>query len=182
MTRTWEVARHQEVPAAGRADEVEAVMAAARLLVAMSARSIAEVDDLVTLPQLRVLVMVASRGPLNLGAVARGLGVHPSNATRACDRLVAAGLLDRREDPTDRRNLLLEPTRQGRSLVDRVMGHRRAAISAVLDRMPDAQRRALVPALAAFAAAGGEVPGPDVWALGWTTTSTNGTDTDGTGG
>src|SRR4051794_29967884 len=87
----------------GWADDVEATMLAARALVGISAQSLAEVDDVVTPPQLRVLVMIASRGPLNLGAVARGLGVHPSNATRACDRLVAAGLGGRRRAPRHRR-------------------------------------------------------------------------------
>ncbi len=144
-------------------------MAAARVLVAVSAQSVAAVDDVVTLPQLRVLVMVASRGPLNLGAVARGLGVHPSNATRACDRLVVAGLLDRRDDPADRRNLVLDLTAAGRDLVDRVMNHRRAAIADVLDRMPPERRSELVPVLESFAAAGGEIPGDTAWSIGWTT-------------
>jgi DNA-binding MarR family transcriptional regulator len=164
-----------EQPTDGRApavvadDEVEAVMAAMRLLVGISAGSVAEVEDLVTLPQLRVLVMVASGGPMNLGAVARGLGVHPSNATRACDRLVDAGLLDRRDDPADRRNLVLELTPDGQALVGRVMDRRRRAIAAVLDQMAPRPRRALVPVLRSFAAAGGEVPDSAVWALGWTT-------------
>src|SRR5690349_8976899 len=100
--------------------DIEAVMAAARVLVAVSAQSVAAIEDVVTLPQLRVLVMVASRTAPNLNAVANGLGVHPSNATRAVDRLVAAGLLDRRDDPTDRRNLVLELTESGRELVDHV--------------------------------------------------------------
>jgi DNA-binding MarR family transcriptional regulator len=39
-------------------------------------------------------MMLASQGPLNLNTVARGLAVHSSNATRACDSLVASGLLD----------------------------------------------------------------------------------------
>ena len=149
--------------------DVEAVMAAARVLVAVSARSVAEVEDVVTLPQLRVLVMVASRGPLNLAAVARGLGVHSSNATRACDRLVAAGLLDRRDDPADRRNLLLDLTEAGRQLVDRVMDHRRAAVVEALSRMPILERAALVPVLRSFAAAAGEADDEGMWAMGWTT-------------
>jgi len=135
------------------------------------AQSVAAVEDEVTLPQLRLLVMVASRGTLNLGAVAAGLGVHPSNATRAVDRLVVAGLLDRSDDPTDRRHLLLEITDAGRALVWQVMSHRRTAVAAILDRMPASRRRSLVPALAAFALAGGEVPDTDVWSLGWTTAS-----------
>lgn len=149
-------------------DDVEAVMVATRVLVAVSAQSVAAVDDVVTLPQLRVLVMVASRGGLNLGAVAAGLGVHPSNATRAVERLVVAGLLDRRDDPTDRRHLVLDLSEDGRALVDRVMDERRAAIAAILERMPPSRRRALVPVLRSFAAAAGEVPDGAVWSLGWT--------------
>lgn len=150
-------------------DDVEAVMAAARVLVAVSAESVASVEDIVTLPQLRVLVLVASRTAPNLGAVAAGLGVHPSNATRAVDRLVSAGLLDRRDDPTDRRNLILELTPAGRDLVDKVMDRRRTAIAAILDRMPPGRRRSLVPVMRAFAEAGGEASDDAVWSLGWTT-------------
>jgi DNA-binding MarR family transcriptional regulator len=117
-------------------DDVDAVMLAARVLLGVSARSMGAVEDVVTPPQLRLLVMVASRGPLNLAAVAEGMGVHPSNATRACDRLVVAGLLDRRDNPADRRNLLLELTPAGHELVKRVMDQRRAAIAEILDRMP----------------------------------------------
>jgi DNA-binding MarR family transcriptional regulator len=149
--------------------DVEAVMAASRVLVTVSARSVAEVEDVVTLPQLRVLVMVASRGPLNLAAVARGLGVHSSNATRVCDRLVVAGLLDRRDDPADRRNLQLDLTEEGRRLVDRMMDHRRAAIMDALGRMPAVERAALVPVLRSFAAAAGEIDDESMWAMGWTT-------------
>jgi DNA-binding MarR family transcriptional regulator len=165
------VAEDLRVPRDGWSDDVEATMLAARALVGISAQSLAEVDDAVTPPQLRVLVMIASRGPLNLGAVARGLGVHPSNATRACDRLVAAGLLDRRDDPADRRNLYLQLTEQGQTLVDEVMDRRRHAIAAVLDRMPALQRTALVPVLVTFADAAGEMEDEHLWSLGWTTSS-----------
>ena len=164
------MAKDLRAPRDGWSDDVEATMLAARALVAISARSLAELDDVVTPPQFRVLVMVASRGPLNLGAVARGLGVHPSNATRACDRLVVAGLLDRRDDPADRRNLQLQLTGEGRALVDDVMDRRRHAIAEVLGRMPALQRTALVPVLVTFAEAAGEMDDEHLWSLGWTTT------------
>jgi DNA-binding MarR family transcriptional regulator len=162
------------VPAGGGAAElsapdVEAVVLATRLLVAISPQSMAAVDDVVTLPPPRVLVMVSSRGPLNLGAVAAGLGVHPSNATRAVDRLVGADLLGRSDDPTDRRNLVLELTAAGQALVHEVMNERRSAIAEILGRMPDGRRRALVPVLRSFAFAAGEVPAAAAWSLGWTT-------------
>ena len=163
------VAEERRAPSDGWADDVEATMLAARALVGISARSLVDVDDVVTPPQLRVLVMIASRGPQNLGAVARGLGVHPSNATRACDRLVVAGLLDRRDDPADRRNLLLQLTEEGRTLVDQIMDRRRHAIAEVLDRMPALQRTALIPVLVTFAEAAGELDDEHLWSLGWTT-------------
>lgn len=150
-------------------EEVEAAMLAARVLVAVAAHSVGLLEDRVTLPQFRVLVMVASRGPLNLGAVAHGLGVHPSNATRACDPLVSAGLLDRRDNPHDRRNLVLELTADGLRLVDEVMSHRRTAIEGVLTRMPAEHRRGLATVLRSFAEAAGEISPTEAWALGWTT-------------
>ncbi|MEN3300637.1 MAG: hypothetical protein V7633_2695 [Pseudonocardia sp.] len=145
-------------------------MAAARVLVGVSAQSVAAIEDTVTLPQLRILVMVASRGPLNLGAVAAGLRVHPSNATRAVERLVVAGLLSRDDDPADRRNLQLRLTDAGRDLVATVMDSRRAAIAGILERMPARRRRTLAAALRSFADAGDEVSEDIVWSVGWTTT------------
>jgi DNA-binding MarR family transcriptional regulator len=144
-------------------------MYAARVLVAVTAQSVAALEDRVTLPQLRVLVMIASRGPQNLASVAQALGVHPSNATRRCDKLVEAGLINRDEDPTDRRNLVLQLTPSGRRLVQQMTQHRRAAIENVLAKMPAPLRADLLPALLAFAQAAGEFPSSEAWALGWTT-------------
>ncbi|HXT45209.1 MAG TPA: MarR family transcriptional regulator [Pseudonocardiaceae bacterium] len=156
-------------------EEVEAVMLATRVLIAVTAQSVASVEDRVTLPQLRVLVMIASRGPQNLASVAQALGVHPSNATRRCDRLVEAGLIHRSDDPADRRNLILRLTPSGRELVLQMTERRRAAIENVLAKMPASLRGDLVPALRAFAQAAGEVPPSEAWALGWTTDRPNGT-------
>jgi DNA-binding MarR family transcriptional regulator len=130
-------------------------MAAADTLMRVVARSVAEVEDVVNTPQLRVLVLIHAHGPQNLGGVAAELGVHASNATRICDRLVAADLLQRREDPADRRYIRLELTKEGKELVDTVLQHRRQAIAEVVSRMPAGRRPALAAALEAFAAAAG---------------------------
>lgn len=162
--------RRPEGPAARPSPEqIDAVMAASRVLVAVTAQSVASVEDRVTLPQLRILVMIASKGPQNLASVAQGLGVHASNATRMCDKLVAAGLLHRSDDPSDRRNLILELTPSGQQLVDTMTEHRRAAIEDVLAAMAPQLRTDLTPALLAFADAAGEIPHHRVWTLGWTT-------------
>ncbi|ALE07821.1 hypothetical protein AL755_13465 [Arthrobacter sp. ERGS1:01] len=151
--------------AAESAGDIDAAMRAARVFLAVIAQSVAEVEHRVTSTQLRVLVFIATHGPQNLGAVAVDLGVHPSNATRTCDRLVAAGLLDRRDNPADRRYLLLALSAKGKALVDGVMEHRRAAIAAVMNRMPSALRRSMGPVLDAFARAAGDVTDDERFAL-----------------
>ncbi len=147
----------------------DAVLAAARVLVGVAAQSIAAAEGSVGVNQFRVMVIIASRGPLHSAALAEAMGVHPSNATRTCDRLVATGLLDRRDNPADRRHLQLTLTRKGQRLVDGVMQRRRAAINKLLVRMPQADRHRLTEALNQFAAAGGEPPEQDLWSVGWTT-------------
>ena len=151
------------VPAA----QIDAVMRASRALVGIAAASIAEVDDAVTLPQLRVLVMVSTRGPLNLAAVAAGLEVSASNASRICDRLMRAGLLDRREDPTDRRNVTLTITDRGQAIFDTVTQHRRGAIERVLRNIDAHQRERLAEALDTLATAAGEPVDDENLALIW---------------
>ena len=147
--------------------QADAVMRAARVLVGVVAQSVAEVEDVVSLPQLRVLVLVADRGSLNLGQVAEALGVHPSNATRIVERLAVAGLLHRTEQPTDRRYLSLELTDRGHDVVQQVMAHRRTSILEVMAQMTGPQRRALARALETFAKAAGEPPhGEEGYLLG----------------
>jgi DNA-binding MarR family transcriptional regulator len=158
----------EQTTSAQLADQVEAVMLASRVLVGISAQSIAAVEDRVSLGQFRALVVIASLQPVNLVRLAQALGVHGSNATRACDRLVALGLVDRRDNPSDRRHLNLALTAQGQRIVSRVMNHRRRAIDRALRRMPSAERGQLALVLAAFAAAAGEPLASDLWATGWT--------------
>src|SRR6478735_10990071 len=106
----------------------------------VAARSVMEVDGIVTSPQLRVLVFIATRGPRNPGDIAVELGVHASNATRISDKLVRAGLIERSEDPADRRYVMLSLTGEGERLVERVIEHRRKAVAAVLAAIPADER------------------------------------------
>jgi DNA-binding MarR family transcriptional regulator len=146
--------------AAAGEDSVElitdALLTASRLLVAISARSIAHVDETITIPQFRTLVILSNYGPMNLATLAGQLGVQPSATGRMVDRLVGVGLIDRQTNPTSRRELLAALTKRGRDVVRRVTAHRRDEIARIVEAMPPADRRGLVRALAAFTAAGGE--------------------------
>ncbi|MCX2948867.1 MarR family winged helix-turn-helix transcriptional regulator [Lentzea sp. NEAU-D7] len=144
----------------------DAVLTASRLLVAVSARSIAAAGDTITLPQFRVLVVLQSRGPMKLTTLAEFLGVNPSTATRTVDRLLALEMVARQPNPASRREVVIELTESGKKLVRDVTRRRRAGIRKIVERMPEDHRQGLIDALTAFATAGGEpaVNGSD---LGW---------------
>jgi DNA-binding MarR family transcriptional regulator len=131
-------------------EEVEALMRASKVVAAAIAHSLAVADAKVTLPQLRILIMVQDSGPLNMSSVAEGLGVNPSNASRTCDRLVRAGLLDRRDDPNDRRNVALTLTPAGRRLVASMLTQRRTIFAHVVTHMKPTHRTQLTTGLTAF--------------------------------
>ena len=147
--------------------EVEAVLTACRLLVGVSAQSIAVIEDQVDLMQFRGLVVLASNDAMSLGQFASAAHIHLTRASRMCDRMVRLGLIDRAEDPTNRRQVLLTLTPAGRVLVDTVMSARRAAISPLLAKMSRARRGELVSLLREFAMAGGDPADADLWAMGW---------------
>ncbi|MGW2554380.1 MarR family winged helix-turn-helix transcriptional regulator [Streptomyces sp. NPDC001635] len=161
---------------AGAMDDVDAVtravLTASRLLVSVSARSLAEVEERVTLPQFRMLVVLALQGATKLVALADLLQVAPSTAMRMVDRLIAAGLADRQTNPDNRRETLLRLTDEGRKAVDDVTARRRAEIAAIVAQLAPGQRAALIEALTVFNEAGGEPPAPgaadaEPHPLGW---------------
>ncbi|MEO8697181.1 MAG: MarR family transcriptional regulator [Acidimicrobiales bacterium] len=136
----------------------ESLLLASRVLVAVAARSIAESADDVTLPQYRALFVLSSRGPQTVGSLAVSLSVHPSTATRLCDRLVAKRLVLRKSTPDNRREVCVSLAARGKRLVDDVTERRREDIAAIVQRIPNEARVKVVDALRAFAAAADEVP------------------------
>jgi DNA-binding MarR family transcriptional regulator len=147
-------------------DLVDAVLGASRALVAVAARSLATVAEDVTLAQYRVLIELASRGPLRVADLADALAVDRSTATRMCDRLVRKRLVARRRTSDDRRVVRISLTAAGAELVAEVRRRRRAEIQGIVKRMPRSHRSLVVEALQAFSRAAGEVPEQD-WSLGW---------------
>jgi DNA-binding MarR family transcriptional regulator len=149
-------------------DLTSAVLAASRALISVAVRSIAAVDDEITLPQYRALVLLGSRGSQNIGGLADELGIHPSTATRLCDRLAAKDLVTRDASPESRREVTVALTPAGQSVLRAVISRRRKEIRRIVDRLEPAAQRRLIAAFAAFAEAAEEVP-DDSWRLGWTT-------------
>ncbi|MEV6898722.1 MarR family transcriptional regulator [Amycolatopsis sp. NPDC051372] len=124
-------------------------------MVAIADSSVENVTGQLTLTQFRALRVAAERTPVTMGRVAEELTMNPSTVTRACDRLVSLGLLQKAPNPLNKRETLLAPTAKGRQLVDRVDEERRRVLNSVLDQLEAGERSVVVYALARFAEATG---------------------------
>jgi DNA-binding MarR family transcriptional regulator len=143
----------------------DAVLTASRVLVGVAARSLAQLNESVTVTQFRVLVVLDQGNALNLARLAELLVVTPSSAMRTVDRLLVAGLVTRNDNPTNRREVMLGLTDEGRAIVQQVTTTRRDEIAQIVSGMPAPQRGALVDALRSFASAADE-PEPSSHSLG----------------
>ena len=71
----------------------------------------------ITVNQARIFGYIFSRGDegtIRISALAHDLDVTPAAAGQAVDRLVRAGMVDRRTDPTDRRAFVISIAKKGR--------------------------------------------------------------------
>jgi DNA-binding MarR family transcriptional regulator len=136
----------------------DATLVASRALLGVIARSLVGVLNHVTLPQFRVLVILASSGPLRMGVIAARMGTHPSTLSRIVDRLVIGELVVRQRNADSRREMLIALSAAGRELVDRVTAQRRNEIRRVLAGLSSDEREQIEAALSLFAraAAGAE--------------------------
>ncbi|WP_327354522.1 CBS domain-containing protein [Streptomyces sp. NBC_01304] len=136
-------------------DAAAHVLTASRLLVAVSARSLAAVEETLTLLEFRLLVLLSMHGTLGPRHLAELLGVDEQMALRAVTDLQAGDLLAQSGNGgRDDLRLVLSP--RGQDVVNDVMQRRTAEITQILEDMPHEDRTALAPALQSFARAAGE--------------------------
>ncbi|MEV4313593.1 MarR family transcriptional regulator [Actinocrispum sp. NPDC049592] len=122
-------------------------------MVAIADSTVEKATGQLTLTQFRALRTTVTLTPVTMTRVAQELDITPSSVTRACERLVTAGLLQKAPNPLNRREILLAPTAAGRQTVNRVDQDRRAALTAILDRLPPEVRASVVAAFGHFARA-----------------------------
>ncbi|SDY67425.1 DNA-binding transcriptional regulator, MarR family [Micromonospora pattaloongensis] len=134
---------------AGRERLVEEIMSAQRRLQVLFAydRSDPLFNANVTVPQLKVLLLLFLRGPAAGQDLSRLLGVGLATVTGIVDRLVGNGLVSRREDPRDRRVRRVELTDEGHRLMETIITAGMERQRRLLDRLNEAQLRTVVAAL-----------------------------------
>ena len=151
---------------AHRVSSAESTVTASRALLGAVARSMAGALELVTLPQFRVLVVLATSGHLRTGALADRVGVGHSTFSRSVDRMVVGGWVSRSTSPVSRREIMISLTPAGRALVDEVTVRRRAEISGILSRLSDNELLAVETGFSLFSLAAGEVSAEELLILG----------------
>jgi DNA-binding MarR family transcriptional regulator len=145
-------------PAAGAqfAEQVEALQSATRVLAGVALHSLDVLDGVITLPQFRMLAVLAELGCARSSRVARALGLDASTVTRLADRLVAAGHVARGSDPRHRSVVTLELTPSGEGLVGAVSQWRQRELSRIVARLPAATRARLTTVLGQLVTSAGD--------------------------
>lgn len=101
-----------------------------------------------TIGQLKSLFFISTVGSTNFRNLAVALGRTPPEVTRIIDRLVEQGLVSRRENPKDRRMLVLKTTEAGKALVDRLKESRLSRMRHIMERLSEDELKTLVQGLA----------------------------------
>ncbi|WP_432135281.1 MULTISPECIES: MarR family winged helix-turn-helix transcriptional regulator [unclassified Streptomyces] len=103
--------------------------------------------------QLRVLLVLEHHDGINLGTLADALASTAPSTSRLCDRLQAAGFVERAVGSNDRREVRLHLSNRGRAFLDDLRARRGSQLQEILALMSPGQRAALLEGLEAFCAA-----------------------------
>ncbi|HEY9854974.1 MAG TPA: MarR family transcriptional regulator, partial [Stenomitos sp.] len=123
-----------------------------RVLVTELLPDLADLD--LTSAQVEALHFLVRHDPACVGDLADGLDVSYPAATKAVDRLVAKGMVTRKESERDRRLSELTVTEAGREVIERLKLARRSRLETIFARMASEDQRALLKGLKGFITAG----------------------------
>jgi DNA-binding MarR family transcriptional regulator len=101
-----------------------------------------------SLTQLKALSQLKGRADeLSMKDIAEGLGLSVAATSRAIDGLCKRGLVDRDEDPLDRRVKRVRLTSRGDRAMEKLAAIRVATLERLVEKLSDDQREDLVSAL-----------------------------------
>ncbi len=119
-------------------------------------RSTVRADDGFTPTLLSALGAIETAGVLALGELAAAEGVQPPTMTKVVTRLEEHGLVQRTQDPSDRRVARLRLTEEGSRLVVERRARRNEALAERLGLLSDDELRAIAAALPALGRLAGD--------------------------
>jgi DNA-binding MarR family transcriptional regulator len=126
-------------------ERITSLAAELQRLVAASPVTYATVD--LTLPQLRAIMLLHRGAALPVGAIGRSLQMSLGSASALVDRLARLRLVTRRENPQDRRQTLVQISKRGSAILDRLEQQAADDLVQAIARMSPERRTALAVAL-----------------------------------
>jgi DNA-binding MarR family transcriptional regulator len=91
----------------------------------------------ITMAQAKLLYVVTAAGELSMSETAQRLGITVSTASGAVDRLVELGLLERSDDPANRRQVRVSVTDTGRRSLEQLQELNTRQLRALFELISD---------------------------------------------
>ncbi len=104
-----------------------------------------------SLPQVKTMFILRKHGPCPVSDVAEFLEVSPPTASEHIDRLVEAGLVERRTNPRDRRQVLVSLSPAAWDLANTWFELRCSQMRSVLSELDPEERQVFLSALSSLA-------------------------------
>ena len=114
----------------------------------------------VTMSQAKLLYLVSALGDLHMSDLVVRLGVSLSTVSGHVDRVVEAGLATRRDDPVDRRQVVVGLTPAGKAFIDGFRELNARQMRELLALLADDELAELHRSLAALSRAAQRLAGP----------------------
>lgn len=92
-------------------------------------------DEQITVGQAKCLCFIFANETVTVGDISRGLGISYPAATKNISRLAEKGLVSRRANQTDRRNIFVEITAQGKELTAKIKPEKLRRLGSLLDKV-----------------------------------------------
>jgi len=114
-------------------------------------------DSGLSMPQLSTLMRLYYHAGCGVSEIGSQLGVTNAAASQMIERLVRQGLLERAEDPTDRRAKQLKLTPKGRTLITKAIEARRRWMEELTTALTREQQAGIITALTSLTEAAREL-------------------------
>jgi len=111
----------------------------------------------ITMPQAKLLYLLGAAGDLHMSDLVHRLGVSLSTISGLVDKVVDQGLASRREDPADRRQVVVALTPAGREFIDRFRELNARQMRELLELLGDQDLARVRDALAALSTAAARI-------------------------
>lgn len=110
-----------------------------------------------SMPQFSIMMQLHHRGPCGMSGISEGYDITPAATSQLVDKLVHGGLIQRVEDPSDRRAKLLSLTDKGRDVVLNGIQERYRWVEEMEAKLTDEQRAQISDALDVMTRVGQEL-------------------------